>query len=183
MFAAVNAALLRRLPVDQQDRIVVAWGENRERSFSHVPFRIRNAREFAERSRTMRDISFVDYNPAWPFVFRDGERAFSLKRALVSGTFFGTLRARPALGQPLEAKDDRVGAEAVAVISFGAWRRTSVVNRRVIGRRLTLHATNVTYTIVGVAPAGLDYPRSTDIWLPLVPATTYAPADTIRRHR
>lgn len=178
MFAAVNATLLRRLPVTEQDRIVVTWGDNRERNLAHLPFRMRQARELAEQSRTMRDVAFVDYNPAWPFTFRDGERVYSLKRALVSGSFFRTLGVRLALGEPFDEADDRAGTEPVAVISDGVWQQRFGGERSVIGRRLTLHATGVTYTIVGVAPAGLAYPRGTDIWLPIVPATTHPPADT-----
>ncbi|MGQ0640991.1 MAG: ADOP family duplicated permease [Gemmatimonadaceae bacterium] len=178
MFAAVNATLLRRLPVAEQDRIIVAWGENRERNFTHLPFRIRQAREFAEQSRTLAAVAFVDYNPAWPFTFRDGERVYSLKRALVSGSFFKTLGVHLVLGQAFDEADDRVGPAPVAVISDAVWQQQFGGERSVIGRRLTLHATGATYTVVGVAPSGLEYPRGTDIWLPILPATTYAPADT-----
>ncbi|MEZ4584842.1 MAG: FtsX-like permease family protein [Gemmatimonadales bacterium] len=40
-----------------------------------------------------------------------------------------------------------------------------------LGRRLELHATGVSYTIVGVMPQGLDFPRGTDLWSPLNPGT------------
>jgi putative ABC transport system permease protein len=48
----------------------------------------------------------------------------------------------------------------------------------VLGRRVTMHSSGVTHTIVGVAPQGLDYPAATEMWMPIVPATTYAPADS-----
>jgi predicted permease len=178
MFTAVNAVLLRELPVAEQDRIVVSWGLNRERSFSHLPFHIRAAREFAERSRTMQQVALVDYNGSWPLFFREGDRAYPARRGLVSGNFFQTLGAAPFLGRLFDPADDRVGADPVAVISFAFWQRQFGASRDVIGRRVTLHASGVTFTIIGVAPEGLDYPGRTEIWLPILPLTTFAPADT-----
>src|SRR5439155_646651 len=41
----------------------------------------------------------------------------------------------------------------------------------VLGRQVLTYDDGVAYTIVGVMPHGLDYPRGTDCWAPVVPST------------
>lgn len=53
MFTALEAVLLRPLPVTDQSRIVVAWGVNEKRALSHLPLTLREWREFAAQSRTL----------------------------------------------------------------------------------------------------------------------------------
>jgi hypothetical protein len=38
MFSVVNGVLLRPLPVADQDRVMVMWGEHPAREFPHTPF-------------------------------------------------------------------------------------------------------------------------------------------------
>jgi predicted permease len=178
MFGAVEAVLLRRLPVSDQDGIVVTWGTNLPRNFAHVPFREREWRELAERTRMLGQVAAVDYNGSWPWIMKEGKDAYPVRRGLVSGGFFRTLGVTPVLGRVLVTDDDRVGVEPVAVISHAFWQRQFGGDSSVVGRRLTMHATGVTYTIVGVTPPGLDYPARTELWAPIIPATTYGSADT-----
>jgi putative ABC transport system permease protein len=178
MAVAVEAVLLRRLPVRDQDRVVVTWGENLPRNFAHVPLREREWREFAARTRTLEQVAAVDYNGSWPWVMKDGDAAYPVRRGLVSGGFFRSLGTTPVLGRLLELGDDRVGVEPVVVISHAFWLRQFGGDSSIVGRRLTMHASGVTYTIVGVTPPGLDYPARTELWAPIIPATTYGSADT-----
>jgi putative ABC transport system permease protein len=74
------------------------------------------------------------------------------------------LGAKPALGRLLVPSDDF--ASHVIVLSYGAWRRHFNGDPSVIGHRLTNPKDHSVYTIVGVAPSGLDYPVGTEAWLP-----------------
>jgi hypothetical protein len=40
MFALIEGVLLRPLPVQAQDRLLVAWKELRSAGFAHYPFRV-----------------------------------------------------------------------------------------------------------------------------------------------
>src|SRR5262249_36801040 len=82
-----------------------------------------------------------------------------------TGNFFSVLGSRAHLGRMLNADDDRVGAAPVAVISDSLWRGEFASDQAVLGRRFALTNSRV-FTIVGVAPAGLDYPAGTEIWIP-----------------
>ena len=71
---------------------------------------------------------------------------------LVSGNFFSVLGAGMARGRPLGIEDDRPGAERVAVLSHGFWRRACHGGPAILGRGLLLNG--VSFTVVGIAPEG-----------------------------
>ena len=177
VFTVADALLLRRLPVRDQDRLVVLWGQAPDRSFDY-PFGLDEAREFARRTRSLAQVAFFGYEGAWPRPIRDGERISRLRGALVSGEFFDVLGAQPVLGRALHAADDVVGAAPVVVLSHGIWQRQFGGDARVLGRQIVTYGTGVAYTIVGVMRQGLDYPRGADMWAALVPARTRPGTDS-----
>src|SRR2546423_7017252 len=114
VFTVADSLLLRRLPVRDQDRLVVLWGQAPDRGFDY-PFRLDEAREFARRTRALAQVAFFAYEGAWPTPVRDGEGIARLRRELVSGEFFDVVGAQPVLGRALHAADDVVGAAPVLV--------------------------------------------------------------------
>ena len=58
---------------------------------------------------------------------------------LVSGSYFQTLGVSAALGRPLEPSDEQTGAEAVAVLDYGYWRRAFGGSSAVIGKTIDLN--------------------------------------------
>src|SRR3989454_1616314 len=170
MFTVADTLLLRRLPVREQNRIVVLWGEMRDRPYNY-PLGLDDAREFARQTRSLERVAFFSYYGAGPKPIRDGDQISPLRRALVSGEFFDVLGARPTLGRTLGATDDVSGAAPVLVLSYGAWQRRFGGDPHVLGRQVLTYDDGVAYTIVGVMPQGLAYPRGTDFWAPVVPST------------
>src|SRR5437773_6498226 len=122
VFTVADALLLRRLPVRDQDRLVVLWGQAPDRGFDY-PLRLDEAREFARRTRSLAPVAFFGYEGAWPMPIRDGERISRLRGAIVSGAFFDALGVQPSLGRALHAEDDVIGAAPVLVLSYAAWQR------------------------------------------------------------
>src|SRR5213595_2642486 len=170
VFTVADALLLRRLPVLDQDRVVVLWGQKSDQDFAY-PLGFDDAREFAQRIRVLERVATFASWGAAPLPIRDGDQISQLRRALVSGEFFGVLGARPALGRALRAADDVTGAAPVLVLSYGAWQRRFGGDPHVLGCQVLTWDDRVAYTIVGVMPQGLDYPRGTDFWAPVVPST------------
>ena len=170
VFTVADALLLRRLPVRDQDRLVVLWGEAPDQAFDY-PLELDDGREFVRQTRSLERVAFVSYYGAWPKPIRDGDQISRLRRALVSGAFFDVLGARPALGRALRPADDVTGAAPVAVLSHNAWQRRFGGDPGVLGRQVLTYDEGVAYTVVGVMPQGLDYPRGTDFWAPVVPST------------
>lgn len=170
VFTVADTLLLRRLPVRDQNRLVVLWGEARGRDFRY-PLRLADARDFARGARSLERAAFVIYYGASPTPVRDGDRITRLRRGFVSGEFFRVLGTQPLLGRALRPTDDVSGAAPVAVLSYGAWQERFGGDAHVLGRRVVTYGDSVAYTIVGVMPRGLDYPRGTDFWAPVAPAS------------
>src|SRR5919198_229184 len=165
MFAIVNGVLLRRLPVREQDRVVVVWAEDLKSQFGHVPFSYANFVAFREQSRAFENLAGIDYNGAWSVPAEIGDATTTVGAGIVVGDFLGVLGVKPLLGRTLTAEDDIVGGPRVLVISYGLWRRAFAADPYVVGK--TLRITGTGYTIVGVLPQGFEYPRGADVWTTL----------------
>jgi predicted permease len=72
--------------------------------------------------------------------------------AVVTGAFYDTLGLHATIGRLLTRDDDRPGAPAVGVISYGYWERQFARNLFALGQTLRLNGVPV--TIVGVSPSG-----------------------------
>ncbi len=59
-----------------------------------------------------------------------------------------------------------MGAAPALVISYQNWQRWFGGDPKIVGHRIYEPYSQLTYTIVGVAPAGLDFPNGAGYWLP-----------------
>jgi len=100
---------------------------------------------------------------------------------LVSGDYFAGLGVQPLLGRTIAAADDQPGAPAVAVISFGYWKRRLGSDPTIVGKSVPMNG--IPFTIVGVAPPefyGVQPGNSPEIWVPLREKTEF---DAVREKR
>jgi len=167
VFTVVNAVLLRPLPIDEPDRVVVIWPRERANpttvgEISHWAFR-----NWQERTRTFERLAAIG-SVNWGFTLREGEQRIRFSKAAVSASFFSLMGTRAALGRTLLPEDDRRGAPAALVMSHGTWIGRFGGDPRIVGRRL-LSSDGVAHTVVGVMPADFDYPRGAELWAPVVP--------------
>ena len=165
VFALVEGVLLRPLPAREPDRLLVAWTEVRAEPGSHVPFGAQGIDVIREESRTLEAVAAAGYNGALPSVAVESGATTRIRTAPVSGDFFRVLGVSPALGRALEPGDDRPGTANVLVLSHGLWQRRYGGARDVVGHLLTIDGKP--FSIVGVAPPGLDYPRGAEAWMSL----------------
>jgi predicted permease len=103
------------------------------------------------------------------FTLGSGADAQFIEGLFVSGSYFEGLGVRALLGRTLVEDDDRRGADPVAVISYGFWRRRFGSAADAIGRTLTVQGTM--FTVVGVLPSqffGAEVGRTFDAILPLM---------------
>jgi len=63
VFTVADALLLRPLPVRDQDRVVVLWGQKSDQDFAY-PLGFDDAREFAQRTRVLERVAtFASWAP------------------------------------------------------------------------------------------------------------------------
>ena len=135
MAGLVEHVLLRPFPVQEQQRVVVAWGRFHSSGFGHVPLSYPTVRAIGERTRVLEQVAALDYNGAWSEVGRFGDRGASVRIGVVTGDLFSTLGVRPMLGRLLTPADDRLGAAPVAVLSPGSGSAGSAETRWSWGSR------------------------------------------------
>jgi predicted permease len=177
VFTVADALLLRRLPVRDQDRLVVLGTETP--TGTRWAIGLDEAREFARRTRSLEQVAFFSYYGALDKPIREGGRVTRLRRSQVSGAYFDVLGVQPALGRVLSPSDDVTGADPVVVLSHATWQRRFGGEGSVLGRRILTHDDGITYTVVGVMPQGFDYPRGTDFWAPVVAQTSTSAVELI----
>jgi predicted permease len=169
LFSIVDSLLLRALPVERPDRLVLllsnpsvtvsspwsnpAWEQIRD----HHADLFQDA--FAFSRRTTR----------FNFALR-GQTDF-VDGIYASGRYFDALGVRATLGRTFAADDDRRGGGPngpVAVISYALWQRRFGGSRDAIGRTQAID--RVPCTIVGVMPPeffGTDVGTRADVILPI----------------
>lgn len=162
MAAIVDGVLLRPLPVLDEGRVVII--EKRAPSDPSLrPFAVLDLLALQQEHGAFAQVAGVQYDGAFPYPMRDGDRVRSVTGSLVSSGFFSVLGVRPAAGRLFEKGDGVEGAPVAAVISYGFWKREYGSDPGVVGR--TVHFIESSPTIVGVAPPGFEYPNGVEIWV------------------
>ncbi len=162
--SVADVVLRRPLPIVDEARVVALWGEAAG-SMRTMPLTPQHFERYRHEARTLQSVAGTVGLDSWPQAIREGDRTFRANLSPVTGNFFLVLGSRAIVGRMLRPEDDRRGAAPVAVISHAWWRSRFGRDPAVLGRRLALPNSQVV-TVVGIAPAGLEYPTGTDVWVP-----------------
>ncbi|MBP7050621.1 MAG: ABC transporter permease [Phycisphaerae bacterium] len=155
IFSVVNGVLLRPLSYPQSDRLVCI--QERISSLADkypvLPVGARHFIEWRQRCTSFESLSLID-NDFMTLTGRgDPERLDALR---VSANLFETLGVRPVMGRAFVAEEEE-GANHVAIISDGLWRRTFGADSSILDATITLDGQP--YTVVGVLPAAFRFPN------------------------
>ncbi len=157
-----DALVLRPFPFEGVDELV-AFTENRpDDLFSQYEVAPGNYVEWQEQATSFSEMSAFTTDS---FNFAGADRAERIDAGLVSGGFFSLLRITPALGRLIDERDQAPGSDRLVVLSDALWQRRFAGDPAVVGRTITLDG--LPYSIVGVAPAGFDFPNAVSLWVPL----------------
>ncbi len=179
MFSVVNAVLLRPLPFEDSDCLVVVRQHDKQfgmtTGFSYPGFL-----DWREQNQVFDE--FAAYTRSRFDLIEDDEGVSKIDGAMVSGDFFSLLGVSAYLGRTFTKADEQQNKESVAVISYDFWRSRFGQEKDILGRAVTLHYDTYTingvlphietYTIAGVLPRGFHYPESigdAQIWTVLNP--------------
>lgn len=165
VFSVIDQVLVRPLPIDEPDRVVVMWSRERLNTGSIGEFSYPTFRSWQRETRSFETLAAIG-SVNWDLILREGDPV-TLPVAAVSASFFPLMGTPAAFGRTLLPVDDERGSERVAVMSHGSWVRRFGADPTVVGRPLRFN--DAVYTIVGIMPVGFEYPRGAELWVPLVP--------------
>ena len=169
VFSTVDAWLVRPLPFREPNRLAAVWES--EAKSPNTPSIFAPWRHYQEWKRQAESFEGLA-----GFFWRgytltgDGETE-SLLGQLVTEDYFSTLGIQAILGRTFEPDD--LGGPPVVILGSGFWQRRFGAASDVIGATITLN--DRTYSIVGVAPAGVSLPsvaqpdHPEDVWVLLRP--------------
>lgn len=175
LFSLVDAVLLKTLPVEAPDRLLVfEWQAGRAfrttgmsgTSNVTVPPNMRGLSlfryEIVQRMQQTQTAAGAEtplsdlfaFGPISKLTAKVGDEPESIKGQAVSGNYFAALRVQPIVGRAITADDDRSGAAPVVMLSHQFWQERFGANPAVIGQQLILNTQS--FTIVGVTPPGFN---------------------------
>ncbi|HWS87832.1 MAG TPA: ABC transporter permease [Pyrinomonadaceae bacterium] len=154
IFSVVNAVLLRPLPFPDAERLVLVWNRGAEAAGGdRTPLAVADLLDWRAQSRSFADVGAFQramYN------YAGGDSPERVQAAGVTANFFPMLGVQAQLGRTFLPDEERAGAPRVALLSQGFWRSHFAADPQAVGRTFSLNGEP--YTVVGVMPAGLDFP-------------------------
>ena len=195
IYSYMDALLMRQLPVpDPKSLVVLKWHlsgqKNRRDSVVHdvsgffyndpklgkttaiFPY---PAYELLRKSNDVLSVLFA-YHPSEKLNFLAQGQAEVVGGEYISGDYFRGVTIAPLAGRLVAPDDDRVGAPAVAVLSYAFAQRRFGDAARAVGQMVQIN--NLAFMAIGVTPPGffgVDPARVPEIYLPMQAETLLAP--------
>jgi predicted permease len=169
MFSIVNSLLLRSLPVERADRLVLLQSNPSITPNSPWPNPVWE--EIRDHHADLFQETFAFSRRTTRFNLAQSGQTDLVDGIYASGGYFDALRVPPMFGRTFTAADDRRGGGPngpVAVISYNLWQRRFGGSPGVIGKTQTID--RVPFTIIGVMPPdffGTDVGSRADVILPI----------------
>ncbi|HXM33421.1 MAG TPA: ABC transporter permease [Chthoniobacterales bacterium] len=163
IFSVVNAVLLKPLPFPAPDQLIaVGMTDTRQKgtqtdlnSLSYPDFF-----DFRDQNRTL--ASSAVYRDR-SFALTSEEGATSLHGAKVSAEFFDVFGIKPKMGRAFGRDDERGGGGPggfKVIISHDFWQKHFGGDANILGRTIMLDRRQ--HTVIGVMPAGFQFPIQND---------------------
>jgi len=173
IFSVVNAVLLRPLPYDDPDRLMLV-----QQSLPKLSLQLAavSAAEFWDYKQGNDVFSNIACFTTGNLNLTGQGEAARIRVARVSASLFPLLGVSPKIGRTFTQEEDSPGGGEAIVISERLWSTRFGSEPEISGR--TIRLDEKPYTIVGVMPARFQFPAtdntfsdSVDLWLPLAMST------------
>jgi hypothetical protein len=162
-FSVVNAVLLRPFAFSDPERLL--WIYSQRPDNARTNFSLPEYCDYRDQNTSFQGLGAIGSFNTNLSDSRETERVQGVR---MSANTFGIFGLRPLLGRTLIEADDRNGAPAVVMISYGIWSRRYVKDPDIIGRSVNVNGES--RQIVGVLPRNFALPNlDSDIVVPLQP--------------
>ena len=178
IFSVVNAVLIRPLPYEASDRIVMIWETNQTQGVPRSIVSPANFLDWKEQNHVFDHLAALRF---WYYTVTglgDPER---YQGARVSADFFPLLNVKPELGRNFDPDEEQVGRDHVVILTHAFWQRHFGGDRNIVGRFLTIDGEP--FTIIGVLPTSFRFSRvlnaELEFWMPI----SFTPQQLTREDR
>jgi putative ABC transport system permease protein len=162
IFSFVNGILLRPLPYQDSERLVLVYETAPKRGLASMGISPLNFLDWREQNRVFTSVAAHHSDG---YSLSEGGEPERLSGQNISYNTFEILGVAPILGRTFTAEEDRPGNDMVVILSHGLWKRRFGAKPEIIGRKIALN--NRQRTVIGVMPPGFKFPEVADLWVPL----------------
>ena len=163
IFSVITGVLLRPLPYESSDRLVLLRQSAPLASVANVGVSIKEYFTYREQARDVQ--SLVEYHQMNFDLLKRGEPD-RVSTGVVSHNFFDVLGIRPQYGRTFVADDDKHGAEAVLILGHSYWRTRFGADPSVVGQQFEMNGRP--HTVVGILPNVPMFPQENDVYMPVL---------------
>ncbi|HMY75026.1 MAG TPA: ABC transporter permease, partial [Blastocatellia bacterium] len=169
MFSVINAVLLRPLPFQNAERMVLLWGNFQKFSIEQMSAKAAEYVDYRDRTKSFEQVAAFHTDD---FNFTGSGQPARIAGAGVTANLFPMLGALPAQGRLFSDAENQPGQNNVVVLSHRFWQQRLGGAANVVNSAIRLN--DQSYTVVGVMPAGFEFPHPSfnfaepvEFWLPL----------------
>jgi predicted permease len=164
IFSVINGVLLKPLPYEHGDRLVVLQQSRPLSGQPNVGVAIAEYFDYRERGREVFD-GLVEYHQMNFDLINRGEPD-RVNTGVVSHNFFDLLGIKPIIGRTFVESDDVRGAEAVLILSHTYWRTKFGGDPNIVGQVFEMN--DRPHRVIGVLPNVPHYPQENDVYMPVL---------------
>ena len=158
IFSVVYGVLLRPLPYSGADRIMAISEVNSQGRLSRLADP--NFDDFRDQSHSFQSIAKYSANTV---SVSGASQPTRTGVVAVTPGFLAVFGVEPIAGRDFAASDDKKGAAAVALVSYGYWKQYLGAEQTL--SRSHLKIDNQVYSVIGVLPPGFRFPNDSDVWV------------------
>lgn len=161
IFSVIYGVLLRPLPYQNGERLMVLRQQSPLVGIDNLGFSVKEIEDYREQTQTLDEV--VEFH-SMSFTLFGRSEPERIQTGVVSANFFSVLGVRPLLGRTFQAEDDKVGADAVLVLSYDYWERSHHGDPNIVGKVFAMN--NRPHTVIGVLPPIPEFPNKNDVYMP-----------------
>ena len=160
LFSVVNGVLLNPLPFPNPDDLFAVYAKTSTFSQSSITYA-----NFEDWQRQNHSFAYLGAFRSEDYNLTGSGEPERLHAHMVSADFFPAYGIAPLIGRSFRRDEDQIGAEPVAMLGDGLWKRKFASSSDVVGKSVTLNGTS--YTIIGVAQGRIPGLSPSDVYVPI----------------
>ena len=158
IFSVINAALLKPLPYQNSERLVMLYGHPESGGQGTIsPADFLDYCTQAASFHHLAAFSHVQFN------LTGQQQPEHVSGSVVTPDFFVTLGAQALAGRTLSPDLDKPGKPRTAVLSHALWQRRYGADPAIVGTAIAIDGEPI--SVAGVVPASFQFPAGCDLWV------------------
>jgi predicted permease len=169
IFSVVDTVLLRPLPYQQPDQLVVVTESLPGMSTDEIGVSAAEYQDYRDRNRSFTQVAAYE---SAGFNLTGVGQPSRVNAAALSASAFPLLGVSPELGRGFTEEEDRFGSGNVVVLSHALWEHQYSGDLNILGKIVKLD--EKPFTVIGVMPGSFRFPfdgaplsEMADLWVPI----------------